>query len=62
MWQKLVPILLDWTWGRLIKPALNWLYKKGKSTVQKIKIKKSVKKIKKAENENEFDNSFDDLA
>ena len=61
MWQKLVPLLLNWLFGQVVKPGLNYLLEKAKTMIQKSKIKKKAKKLEKAKTESEFNDSFDDL-
>jgi len=61
VWNKLAVFLLNYVMGQVIKPALDYLFQKGKNLIKKRKIKKAVKKLEKADNENDFNNSFDDL-
>ena len=62
MWQKLVPLLLNWLFGQVVRPGLDYLLEKGKNLLKKSKIKKSVKKLERAKDEKEFDDSFDNLS
>ena len=50
-------ILVD----KILKPLYERLVRLGYITVQKIKIKKKVKKYENAKTESDFDDSFDDL-
>ena len=58
MWNKVLIIFLI---GRIIVPAFSQLFEKGKSLIQKAKIKKGVKKLEGAKNEKDFDDSIDSL-
>lgn len=48
--------------GQILLPALHRIIDRIRNTGKKIKVKRSSKKLEGAENEKEFNDSFDDLS